>query len=108
MEQYRLGLNHHVVHHNYIASLYFIAGGPYANFAGTDATRGLGTFSLVPRKGKENEPLTEKQYENAARWVKLFKGEDNCTHDTTWIMYYCTSYNSYEYLYLDINITILK
>ena len=50
-------------------------GGPYEIFAGTDATRGLATFSLVTRKGTENHPLSEKHMKNTERWIKLFKRE---------------------------------
>lgn len=65
--------------YSYNAFLQFIKilGGPYAAFGGSDASRGLATFS-VTRSDKEYDDLSDlnsMQMESVKEWEAQFRGD---------------------------------
>lgn len=57
--------------------LYWIAGGPYATFAGRDASRNLATFSVATNDKDEYDDLSDlsaMEMDSVLEWEMQFKG----------------------------------
>ena len=59
-------------------SCFLIAGGPYATFAGRDASRNLATFKVTPNDNDDFDDLsdlTAMEMDSMREWEMQFKGE---------------------------------
>lgn len=55
----------------------FVSGGPYASFAGRDASRNLATFSVVANDKDEYDDLSDlsaMEMDSVREWEMQFKG----------------------------------
>lgn len=60
----------------FILFILLFSGGPYAAFAGRDASRGLATFSVTPSE-KEYDDLSDlnsQEMESVREWEEQFQG----------------------------------